>query len=41
MLKAIHAFSDMIIQIEGMDGGHQEQRLLLYLTELAKRKQRG
>ena len=41
VLKAVHAFSEMLDQVDGMDGAHQEQTLLLCLAEMARRKRWG
>ncbi len=35
--KAVHAFCDMLDQVEGMDANHQKQTLLLCLSEMARR----
>ncbi len=37
VIKAVHAFSDMLDQVGGMDQKHQEQTFNWCLVELARR----
>ena len=35
--KVVHAFKDMLDQVEGMDSDHQQQAFWLCLNEMARR----
>lgn len=37
VIKAVHAFTDVLDQVQGMDMAHQQQTCLLCLAEIAKR----
>ena len=39
VMKTVHAFSEMLDQIEGMDVAHQQQAFGLCLLEMSHRKQ--
>lgn len=41
VLTAIHDFQNMLDQVEGMDGAHQERLFGLCLAEMAKRRRWG
>ncbi len=41
VMKAAHAFSDMLDQIDGMDIEHQEQLFGTCLVEIARRRRWG
>ncbi len=41
VLTALHDFQDMLDQVEGMDGAHQERLFGLCLAEMAKRRRWG